>query len=187
MEIRRLEQQTRTLIKEAKDTQELFKTLEQDDGPSQPDEPPNSKLLCNIAYEILIKYSTEEAEGLSHFLKQLQATKGKEEVHLEALENVQISDWDHYLTALQKINTQQTTDLNALSFQRLHLHQTTWGLSTIIHCAVMRSCESYCNLIKMLKHLIMAATLDHFPKATMLSFALILSILVLVFSKPLTI
>jgi hypothetical protein len=95
MEIRRLEHQTRTLIKEAKDTQELFKTLEQDDGPSQPDEPPNSKLLCNIAYEILIKYSTEEAEGLSHFLKQLQATKGKEEVHLEALENVQISDWDH--------------------------------------------------------------------------------------------
>jgi len=37
MEIRRLEHQTRTLIKEAKDTQELFKTLEQDDGPSQPD------------------------------------------------------------------------------------------------------------------------------------------------------
>ena len=137
MEIRRLEHQTRTLIKEAKDTQELFKTLEQDDGPSQPDEPPNSKLLCNIAYEILIKYSTEEAEGLSHFLKQLQATKGKEEVHLEALENVQISDWDHYLTALQKINTQQTTDLNALSFQADSL--PLGGAGPLLH-GLIRNC-----------------------------------------------
>jgi hypothetical protein len=96
MELRRLEHQTRTLIKEAKDMQELFKALEQErSGAPQPEEPSNSQLLCNIAYEILIKCSTEEVESLSHFLKQLQATKGKEEIHLEALENVKISDWEH--------------------------------------------------------------------------------------------
>ncbi len=86
MELRRLEHHTRTLIKEAKDTQELFKALEQERSRiPQPEEPSNSQLLCNIAYEILIKCSTEEVESLSYFLKQLQATKGKEEIHLEAL------------------------------------------------------------------------------------------------------
>ncbi len=118
MELRHMECLTRSLIKEAKDMQELFEALEQErSGIPQPEESSNSQLLCNTAYEILIKCSTEEVERLSHFLKQLQATKGKEEIHLEALENVKISDWDHYLTALQKINHQQADDLNALSFQ----------------------------------------------------------------------
>jgi len=59
----------------------------------------------------------EEVEGLSYFLKQLQLAKGKEEIYLEALENVKISDWDHYLITLQNINQQQTDALNTLSFQ----------------------------------------------------------------------
>jgi hypothetical protein len=118
MELRCMEHHTRTLIKEAKETQELFETLAKErSGDHQSEESSKSQLLCNTAYEILIKCSTEEVEGLSHFLKQLQSIKGKEEIHLEALENVKISDWDHYLTALQKINQQQTDALNALSFQ----------------------------------------------------------------------
>ena len=56
----------------------------------------------------------EEVEGLSYFLKQLQLAKGKEEIYLEALENVKISDWDHYLITLQNINQQQTDALNTL-------------------------------------------------------------------------
>jgi hypothetical protein len=50
------------------------------------------------------------------------------------------------------------------SIPKLLFSKPRRGLSTIIHCAVMRCHESYCNLIKMLKHLIMAATLGHFPK-----------------------
>jgi hypothetical protein len=59
----------------------------------------------------------EEAVGLFCFLKQLHAVKRKEETHLEAPENVKISDWDHYLSTLQNINKQQTYVLNTLSFQ----------------------------------------------------------------------
>jgi hypothetical protein len=118
MELRRMEHHTKTLIKKAKEMQELFDTLEKErSGDPQSEDSSKSQLLCNTAYKILIKCSTEEVESLSHFIKQLQSTKGKEEIHLEALENVKISEWDHYLTALQKINQQQADTLNALSFQ----------------------------------------------------------------------
>ena len=138
MELRRREHHTRTLIKEAKDTQELFEALEQErSGVSQPEEPSNSQLLFNIAYKILIKCSTEEVECLSHFLKQLQATKGKEEIHLEALENVKISDWDHYLPALQKINHQQADDLQDLSLQADSL--PLGGAGPLLH-GLIRNC-----------------------------------------------
>jgi len=106
------------LIKEVKETQELFEKLEKERNESpQPETPSKPQLLYNTAYGILIECSMEEVEGLSCFLKQFHAAKGKEEIHLEALENVKISNWDHYLTTLQNINKQQTDVLNALSFQ----------------------------------------------------------------------
>jgi hypothetical protein len=76
-------------------------------------------------------------ESLSHFLKQLQATKGKEEIHLEALENVKISDWGHYLTALQKINHQQADDLQDLSLQADSL--PLGGAGPLLH-GLIRNC-----------------------------------------------
>ena len=118
MELRRMEHHIKTLIKEAKETQELFEKLEKESsGNLQSEDSSKSQLLCNTAYEILIKCSMEEVEGLSYFFKQLQSAKGKEDIHLEALENVKISDWDHYLTTLQNINQHQTDALNTLSFQ----------------------------------------------------------------------
>jgi len=118
MELRRMEHHMKTLNKEARETQELFEKLEKErNGNPQSEASSKSQLLYNTAYEILIKCSMEEVEGLSHFLKQLQAAKGKEETHREALENVKISDWDHYLITLQNINQQQTDVLNTLSFQ----------------------------------------------------------------------
>ena len=91
-----MEHHTRTLIKEAKKTQELFEKLEKErSGDPQSEESSKSQPLCKTVYEILIKCSMEEVEDLSHFLKQLQSTKGKEEIHLEAFENVKISYWDH--------------------------------------------------------------------------------------------
>jgi hypothetical protein len=118
MELGRMEHHIKTLIKEAKKTQELFEKLEKErSGNPQPEGSSKSQLLYNSAYEIFIKCSMEEIEGLSHFLKQLQVAKGKEETHLEALENVKISDWDHYLITLQNINQQLTDILNTLSFQ----------------------------------------------------------------------
>ena len=118
MELRRMEHHMKTLNKEARETQELFEKLgKESSGNLQSEDSSKSQLLCITAYEILIKCSMEEVEGLSYFLKQLQSAKGREDIHLEALENVKISDWDHYLTSLQNINQHQTDALNTLSFQ----------------------------------------------------------------------
>jgi hypothetical protein len=115
MELRRMEHHIKTLIKEAKETQELFEILEKErSGNPQPEESSKSQLLYNTENGILIICTMEEVDGLSHFLKQLQAAKGKEEIHLEALDNVKISDWDQDLITLQNINQQQTDALNTL-------------------------------------------------------------------------
>jgi hypothetical protein len=86
MELRCMEHQFKTLIKESKETQELFEKLEKErNGNPQSEESSKSKLLYNTAYEILIKCSMEEVEAFPISLSSYKQQKEKRKPALKHL------------------------------------------------------------------------------------------------------
>ncbi len=86
MELRCMVHQFKTLIKESKETQELFEKLEKErNGNPQSEESSKSKLLYNTAYEILIKCSMEEVEAFPISLSSYKQQKEKRKPALKHL------------------------------------------------------------------------------------------------------